>query len=404
MTLFLLAIAGLTLIPLVLIFPALTNRRAVAASSRKEKNIEVARQRIREVSLPDAEETGQAERARDEVRAALLEELAAPAENVRVKLHRRWGWLVLLCIPALALVTYGWVGNPGYVLEEINPQFGFFQDKAPEIDVDALLRELERKIEENPEHPESRELAGRLYVGLQQYAKAEQAYRELNRLVPDHSDYLAAWADAKVLAEANIYSTETREIVERALLLDPQNRNALWIAALGSESTGDHRSALQYLHALQPLVAGNEAFQAQIAALMDRNQAGLDSTAPVVGPVSDEERTIRVHVRADGEVVSQFVPGDTVFVYARAVEGPKMPLAIARLSVSDLPADILLTEGMAMLPEVTIAAFEELEIVARISRSGEAVARAGDYTSRAVRFSAEDPNEIVSIHIDREVR
>ena len=404
MTLFLLAIAGLIIVPLAILFPALTNRIPVRARDRKEKNIEIARQRIREVSGPEAEEKPETEQARDEIRATLLEELAAPVEEVGTTVHRRWGWLILLVIPALALVTYGFVGKPGYVLEEINPQFGFFQDTTHDTDVDSLLGELERRMEENPENPKSWELAGRLYMGLQQYARAEQAYSTLNRLVPDNPDYLAAWADAKVMAEANTYSDATREIVERALSLNPANINALWIAALGAESTGDHRLALKHLQALQPLVTGNEEFQAHIARLVDRNHAQLNPTAPAAMPDSDDELAIRVHVRAAGPVISRFVPGDTVFVYARAVDGPRMPLAIARLSVSDLPADVLLTESMAMQPGMTIAAFEKLEIVARISRSGEATPRTGDWTSRGILFSADNPDAVMEIDIDQEVR
>ncbi len=404
MTLFFLAIAGLIIVPLAILFPALTNRMPVRARDRKEKNIEIARQRIREVSGPEAEEKPETEQARDEIRATLLEELAAPVEEVGTTVHRRWGWLILLVIPALALVTYGFVGKPGYVLEEINPQFGFFQDTTHDTDVDSLLGELERRMEENPENPKSWELAGRLYMGLQQYARAEQAYSTLNRLVPDNPDYLAAWADAKVMAEANTYSDATREIVEKALSLNPANINALWIAALGAESTGDHRLALKHLQALQPLVTGNEEFQAHIARLVDRNHAQLNPTAPAAMPDSDDELAIRVHVRAAGPVIARFVPDDTVFVYARAVDGPRMPLAIARLSVSDLPADVLLTESMAMQPGMTIAAFEKLEIVARISRSGEATPRTGDWTSREIPFSTDNPDAVMEIDIDQEVR
>ncbi len=403
MTLFLLAIAGLIIVSLAILFPALTNQRAVSMRDRKEKNIEIARQRIREVSGPEAEEKPETEQALEEIKATLLEELSTSVEEVSTTLHRRWGWLILLGIPVLALVTYGFVGNPGYVLEEINPQFSFFPDKTHDVDVDSLLGELERRIEENPENPKSWELAGRLYMGLQQYARAEHAYGTLNRLVPDNPDYLAAWADAKVLAEANTYSAATRDIVERALLLDPGNVNALWIAALGSESTGDHRLALKYLEVLQPLVTDPE-FQAHITRLVDRNHAQLNPPAPAAMPVSDDELTIRVHVRAADPVMSRFVPDDTVFVYARAVDGPRMPLAIARLSVSDLPADVLLTESMAMQPGVTIASFEKLEIVARISRSGEATPRTGDYTSRRVPFSPDHPDAVLEIDIDQEIQ
>ena len=83
-------------------------------------------------------------------------------------------------------------------------------------------------------------------------------------------------------------------------------------------------------------------------------------------------------VTLDPKLKGKFNPDDTLFVLARAAQGPKMPLAIMRMQVSDLPLDFELDDNMAMAPQMKLSNFDEVVVVGRISKSGTAMPQAGD--------------------------
>ena len=83
-------------------------------------------------------------------------------------------------------------------------------------------------------------------------------------------------------------------------------------------------------------------------------------------------------VRLDGALAAKVAPGDTVFVFARAAQGPRMPLAIIKRKAGDLPLAFSLDDSSAMSPELKLSRFPSVVIGARISRSGDAMPRSGD--------------------------
>jgi cytochrome c-type biogenesis protein CcmH len=83
-------------------------------------------------------------------------------------------------------------------------------------------------------------------------------------------------------------------------------------------------------------------------------------------------------VELDPKLAATVGSGDTLFVFARAVDGPKMPVAMLRKKVGDLPLKFTLDDSMSMTPQFKLSTAGRVVVGARISRSGDALARAGD--------------------------
>jgi cytochrome c-type biogenesis protein CcmH len=119
-------------------------------------------------------------------------------------------------------------------------------------------------------------------------------------------------------------------------------------------------------------------------------QAGVDQTAT----------RLQVSVTLDQRLISQVLPDDTLFVFARALQGPKMPLAVVRKTVGDLPLTVSLDDSMAMLPEMRLSNFDDIRVGARISRSGGAIPQSGDLQGETSPVRREDAG-VVQVIISR---
>ena len=126
-----------------------------------------------------------------------------------------------------------------------------------------------------------------------------------------------------------------------------------------------------------------------------KSAAPASSSAAAAGKIS-----LTVSVKLAPDLAARVQPHDTLFVFARAVDGPPMPLAVARLQASALPAKVTLTDAMAMTPTLTLSKFAKVEVAARISKSGNAMPRAGDLESAPVEV-ATDSRSPIALTIDK---
>ncbi|HET7557728.1 MAG TPA: cytochrome C biogenesis protein, partial [Rhodanobacteraceae bacterium] len=126
-------------------------------------------------------------------------------------------------------------------------------------------------------------------------------------------------------------------------------------------------------------------------------EAGEENTEQAAGTTASV--ALQVQVKLDPELAAKVSPGDTLFVYARAIDGPPMPLAVARLKASSLPASVTLTDAMAMTPRLKLSAFPRVQVSARISKSGNAMPQSGDLEAQPVQ-AATDAKQPVVMTID----
>jgi cytochrome c-type biogenesis protein CcmH len=207
-------------------------------------------------------------------------------------------------------------------------------------------------------------------------------------------------AEVTALNNGRVFTAEAVEMVRKAYSLEPDNANVLWFIGVVEYQQKNYRQAIDHLKKLLPLAGDEEDVLKSIVAVVAKSRTALieageempeleqllgvpamtEAVAPE--PVSAQSDSIRVSISSGSQASDLFDENATVFVYAKALKGPKMPLAVQRLRLADLPATVVLDDSMAMMQGMQMSAFEQLEISARISRTGSAMAESGDYIGR----------------------
>jgi cytochrome c-type biogenesis protein CcmH len=246
-------------------------------------------------------------------------------------------------------------------------------------------------LEAKPDDPKGWAVLGRSYRVMGRMADAQKAFERIGAELERDPVLLAEYAD--VLAANNNGNLEgtPREAVGRALKLDPDNPMALALSATAAFNRKDIASAvMQWERLLKQLPPDSEDAKWVQNQLAEIRTAAAASTAPradgtqVIAPPASTaaaaagDTSIRGQVSLAPALAAQALPTDTVFIFARAVQGPRMPLAVQRAKVSDLPLTFKLDDSLAVSPDFKISGFTEVRIEARISRSGSATPGPGD--------------------------
>jgi cytochrome c-type biogenesis protein CcmH len=275
-----------------------------------------------------------------------------------------------------------------------------------EAQITAMVDSLAQRLKEHPDDARGWVLLARSYQALERFAEAADAYSRAETLVPNEAGLLADHADALAMAQGRRLEGAPAALVQRALVVDPRNKKALALAATVALEARDPDASLGYWRRLAAeLPAGSdEARQVAdvIAEIEAARQDGKSSrTAPAAaasstlpapafgaaqgansGPAGNAA-AITGRVELDAALASRVAVNDTVFIFARAAEGPRMPLAVMRVPAKELPRDFLLDDSMSMAPGMMLSSAGSVIVEARISKSGNALAQPGDLFGRS---------------------
>jgi len=330
--------------------------------------------------------------ARTELGQRLLDDVReAPAQATRPQHGGAWRYAVLACVPIATLLGYLVVGTPQALdpaaLEP--PHAAGAADQAANLE--QLADRLAQRLETNPEDTEAWVLLARSYQMLGRSAEAMKAFARALQLVPDSAQLHADYADVQVRAANGQWTEEARAAVRKAIELDPVHPKAIWLAGTDAFLQKNYGEALRQWEKLPALVEPNseaaQVVQNNIAEARKLLGAVPAATAPAamsapdataVGGTAQGSEVIRGTVSLDASFRDAVKPTDTVFVFARAAQGPKLPLAIRKITVQELPYAFALDDSAAMAPGMTISRFGEVVVGARVSKLGEATAKAGD--------------------------
>jgi cytochrome c-type biogenesis protein CcmH len=394
MTLFwLIAAAAAAVVAAWLLRPFFASARR-GALSRNAVNIAVYRDQLRELDADRAAGTlapEDYERARAELEARLLRDVGeAEAAPVRSR-GTLAAAVVAAAVPLLGFTVYVLVGSPAAIERGEVPHPSAAQ-------VEAMVERLAERLRENPEDAEGWRLLGRSNAVLGRYAEAAEAYAKAAARAPRDAQLLADLADVLAMARGQTLQGEPEKLVLRALELEPNNLKALALAGTAAYERRDFAAAAALWERMLPHVApGSEDARsirdniAEARSLAQQKPAAPSASASVQGTVTLSEN-----------LKDKAAPEDTVFVFARAAEGPPMPLAVARARVRDLPYRFRLDDSMAMTPAMKLSSFPKVIVTARISKSGSASAQAGDLQGASAPV-ANDANA-VAVVIDTFVR
>ncbi|MXS83380.1 c-type cytochrome biogenesis protein CcmI [Nitrosomonas oligotropha] len=267
----------------------------------------------------------------------------------------------------------------------------------------SVLDNLIARLNNNPEDIEGWIMLGRTYAIMGRYAEAGSTYAKLVELIPDSPQILSDYADVLAMKNQGNLSGKPAELIYEALRIDPKYPKALALAGTAEFEQERYAQAAEYWEKLlegipadSPLAqsvkesiaeakllasGGKPAAPEQAVKVAESKQEA--STQPVEKAMSSDSPaatslSVSGQVSISSDLVAKISANDTLFIYARAKSGPKMPLAILRLKASDLPATFTLTDDMAMTPTMKMSSFPEVVIEARVSKSGQAFTASGD--------------------------
>ena len=367
--------AAMLLLGYAFFIPALLGKTRAAKLSRAKLNLALHRQRQEELAREAASPEDLATLAAESERNLLCDlESAAPAESAQPEGYGRTLLIgALVSLPIFAFSVYLALGRPDLVSS--TPQ----SPQASMPDVEAAIGKLAERLKQNPNDLEGWMLLGRSLQTTRQSAKAAAAYEYAAKLAPDNLDVQGLYAEA--LAEANGGSTEGKptEIVAAILKKDPNHKGGLWMAGVAAAERKDAAKAAEYWGRLKAQLPPESDEARQIGQYIAEVQ-GMPAAPEAPAPAAKSEPAKRIRVKvdlADG-LKGQAAPEDALFIFARAAEGPPMPLAVAKKQVKDLPVEVELTDTMVMMPGMSLSSFERVVVGARVSKSGKPTPSPGD--------------------------
>jgi cytochrome c-type biogenesis protein CcmH len=271
-------------------------------------------------------------------------------------------------VPLLALALYLFIGNPDALAPESDPHAVTVQQ------LETLVERLAARLRESPDDVEGWKLLGRSYGALGRFPESAEAYARAAARDPRDAQLLADFADVLAMAQGQRLEGEPEKLIARALELDPNNLKALALAGTAAYARKDYAAAAAQWEKMLPLVAPDS----EDARAIRSNVQEARALAGMKEEKKEAKRAVRGTVSLHSKVKSNASPEDTVFIFARALEGPPMPLAVQRVKVRELPVAFALDDSMAMAPGMNLSAHPRVVVVARVSRSGSPAAQPGD--------------------------
>lgn len=335
-----------------------------ASFKASDANVAIYRDQLRELDADLAAGTLTSEdhsRARLELEARLLEDVPAVELERASPGGRRAALVVGIAVPVFAASVYLATGTPRALSpHEVEPTAA---------QIDAMVARLAAKLRENPDDVDGLKLLGRSYTVLGRFPEAVDAYAKAAQRAPRDAQLLADFADALAMTRGQKLAGEPERLVERAIEIDPNNLKALALAGTAAYERQDYAGAAQLWGRMLPLVPADS----EDARMISGNVEEAKKIAGI-GPHPGVRGTVSLAPQLKKEVK----PDDVVFVFARAAEGPPMPLAVLRAKAGDLPLTFALNDSMAMAQGLRVSAFPRVVVTARVSKSASAKPAPGD--------------------------
>ena len=353
-------------------------RRPTQADGNSASNLAVLReqQALLDADLAAARiDAAQHLAARTELERRVLEEDAEGAGIEAAPRSSRATLLAValgLAVPLAAVGLYARLGNTAGLVPQAAAQ-----PPVTEADVVAMVEKLAQRMQAQPDDATGWLMLGRSYAALQRFPEAVKAYARAVALTPNDAQLLVDYADV-LAAVAQSAAGEPTQLITRALQIEPGNLKALALAGSAAFERKDFAAAIAYwTQARTAAPAGGEFAQGLDSSLAEaRAAAAAAGTGAPANAAGAEQLAGRVSLAP--ALAARVAADDTVFIYARAAEGPRMPLAIQRRKVRELPITFTLDDSMAMAPEMKLSKFGSVIVEARVSKSGNAMPQAGD--------------------------
>ena len=405
---FSLVAAALAAVALYLVVPVILRAPDESGTERKHKNIEVARQRL--ADLEERRSSGQidstdADILQEEIERGLLHDVeqvhstSASGQEFQAGEPKVAAWsaaAVAALTPATAVVLYLVLGSPQLisVTAQQSPKSASVTEK---FEQGENLSPAERQILLHSERLKTDsgnaqlwEELGLLHLEAGNISEAVAAFRKIREVSDNTVSSFLLEAQALSFSDNSQLQSQAHALVMQTLQVAPDNPTALIMAGILTAQRGEYQSALNYWERALPLLPSQE--REQITALLADAKSRMENT--LSAETGEGPGAVIANVSVAPALAEQIDPQDTVFVFAHATTGPRMPLAVVKKQVQDLPAQVILSDAMAMVPNMKLSSFDEVTVVARVSKSGTAQAGSGDLFGQSEAFRPADESAV----------
>ena len=419
MTAFVIAAVLLTLTALLFLLPTLLRPAHVHVqrTTHDELNLVVLRDQLRELEVDraggligaagyDAARRDLEQRVAEDVRPA-----AAPSAGAARQ--RKLAGALALALPALAAALYFYLGTPAAFdpVVKAAPEQGH---AITEEQIVTMVAGLATRLKTEPNDADGWSMLARSYNALGRFPEAVDAYSHLVKLIPPNADVLADYADALAMVNNKSLQGAPEQLVAQALAADPKHVKALSLAGSAAFERRDYAAAILAWEKILPLVpADSDTASTTSGSISEaRGLLGAPAAAPLqaaavvpaqapaqAAPTAAAPASVSGTLDIAPALRARMGPDDSVFIFARAVNGPRFPLAVLRKQVRDLPLRFTLDDTMGMVPDVKLSGFAQVVVGARVSKSGSATPQAGDFEgiAAAVRPGAQDIKIVINV-------
>lgn len=322
------------------------------------------------------------EQARAELQRRLLDDAALAETPAAAPFGmRRTALALVLVLPLATAGLYTWLGSPAALDARATRS-------VTQQDVEKMVSDLADRVAKNPSDTKGWIVLARSYRAMNRLPQSEDAFNHIGDTLYQDATLLAEYADVLATRAMGNFNGKPMEMVTRALQVDPEHPMALSLAATAAYNRSDFAQAVVHWEHLLRIVPAesDDAKWLSEAVAKTRAQMGSPAASQAVATAADKKTanasvggmSISGRVSLAPALASKVAPTDTVFIFARSPQGPRMPLAVQRVHVADLPFDFKLDDSMAMSPEFKISGAAEVRIEARISKNGSATPGPGD--------------------------
>lgn len=402
------AVSVLMLIAFAIIIPPLWRKTEIEDAESDQRNISIAQERAKELKRQLQASTltqQQFDEEYGELELTLGDDLDIKQNASISSSEGKWIVPVIaLCVPLFSVITYFSLGEPDALVKAEIKQS---HHTGGGQNINAMVMQLAERLKQNPDNAKDWRMLGRSFKHLKQYKLAVNSFKKAYDLLGDEPVLMLQYADSLVMANGGVFTGKPAELIFKALEKLPNDETGLWLAGMAKAEQKEFSQAVTYWGKLLAVLPAGSDSAKQVQSLIAQVQAQSPGVMPVENATTSTAKvesavSINVQVSVANELKAKTSQGDTVFIYAKALTGPPMPLAIVRKKVSDLPLTITLDDAMAMMPTMKLSNFKAVKVMARISKSGTAMQQKGDFIGE-LELSKLTGNQSVVIVINKEI-
>ncbi len=396
MTAFIISVAIFIAIALAFVLPPLLRKSTPAATDIT--SLPIYREQLKELQADFANgiiEEAKFHEAEQELKRRLLEESRIQVTPTRGAGRKPWLAVVIaLALPSASLGLYKLLGQPEAFIDNAQSGAQITPENITPKQFTGMTQRLAVKLREQPNDSHGWSMLAKAYAVIGRAGDATMAYERAVLLAPENATLLAEFAHTLATANNNSFAGRPRELIARGLKLEPNNPRILALAGSAAFDAKDYSGAVNAWEKLLAIVPKESEITDQLIASISAARAAMGQQ-----PAATSGQGVSGSVSISDALKNIASDTDTLFIYARAAgaNAPRMPLAVWRGTVKDLPRQFSLDDSMAMTPAMVLSKFEQVTVEARISKSGNAIAQSGDLGSPGitVKPGAKDINIVI---------